>query len=226
LVIQQSGATIDDLTTLVRGAWRRIALPFQLPQSVLPTISHEGGPKRDDASPSGLADGGIGHPVAVQTRERLLCGISERRILLKRRLDSLVARAKRREEIRDQLGIVCHVLEAADGFKFAGAVVANFAETRVQVEGKAQCRAPRDAAQESGLPLTLIPANSFSDAPGTRSSAQPSLTRGHATRGNRFNADDREADVGHTLPIHEIVKAALLAGDRQENRFFQPTRRD
>ena len=84
-----------------------------------------------------MPDGGIDDPVAVELlaqpkRKRLPGWIADSRIRLERGFGGVVSRAeimKWPEEVRDQLGVVGHILEASNGFKLAGQVVGHLAET-------------------------------------------------------------------------------------------------
>ena len=210
---------------LLRHGRRRAALPFQPPKSALAKIQHEVGPKRHEAGPSGVADGGIDDTVAVEflaqaERERLSCRIGERRIILKSGFGSPVNCAevmKWPEEVRDKLGIVSHVLEAPDGLKFAREMIGHLAETGFHIEPAvpgAPIIAVKSVAAWSRVGERCID-ESVAGAPKDELAG----IKVGQTRLLRL-----EAAVGNTLQICEVIEGALGGGKRQEHGLLESTR--
>jgi hypothetical protein len=121
------------------------------------------------------------------------------------------------EEVRDQLGIVRHVLKTVYRSKFAGEMVGHFAETGVHIEGAvpgAAIIAVKSVSAWSGVNEGCVDervAGAPEDEFAGIKVGQARLLR-------------LEAAVGHTLQIREIVERTLIGGERQEDGLFEPTR--
>lgn len=124
-----------------RDHGRRMALPFDPPDSALAEVLNEVGPKGGETRAARAASRRVDDPIAARRAQGLGQSLARRRVsdgwigieIVRRRIP-LAGISKRPDEVGEQFGVVAGVLVAADVLELAREMIRNLAQTGRRVE--------------------------------------------------------------------------------------------